>query len=113
MIRIFAVILAIAAMRPVRAADQTWTGTISDEVCGASHRNMASATGISDRECTIQCARSGAKYVLVNEKEDVIPFLNQNFPGFEEHAGHKVKVTGELEGHAILVSKIEMAAESE
>ena len=32
------------------AAEQTWTGAISDKMCGADHKNMGGK--MSDRECT-------------------------------------------------------------
>lgn len=42
--------------------DLTWTGTISDSMCGAKH-GMAKMT---DRECTEMCVKTGAKYIFVS-----------------------------------------------
>ena len=41
------------------AADKTWTGTISDSMCGAKH-NTADEHGVkkmSDRDCTLACVK--------------------------------------------------------
>jgi hypothetical protein len=35
------------------AAEQTWTGTISDKMRGADHKKMGGK--MSDRECTLAC----------------------------------------------------------
>ena len=35
---------------------------------------------------------------------------NQDFSALQEHAGHSVRLTGEMKGDTITVSKIEMSA---
>ena len=47
------------------AADMTWTGKISDSMCGASHAGMG--TKMSDHDCTVGCVKAGAKYVFVSK----------------------------------------------
>ena len=48
------------------AAEQTWTGKISDSACGAKHEEAAEGQGVmADRDCTQACIRGGSKYVLV------------------------------------------------
>lgn len=86
------------------AADQTWTGTISDKMCGADHSEMKGKT--SDRDCTLACAKSGAPYALVTEGK--VYELANHESDLKTHAGHKVTVTGELKGDTIRVSKVEM-----
>ena len=90
------------------AADQTWTGQISDSACGAKHEEAAEGQGkMPDRECTQACVRGGSKYVLVSEGK-VLQIANQDNKDLATHAGHTVKLTGELKGASIAVSKIEM-----
>jgi hypothetical protein len=85
-------------------APQTWTGMISDSTCGGDHGGE-----VDVRECTLKCTRQGDKYVLATESgSKVVLIANQDFPGLPEHAGHTVKVTGELKDNAIVVSKIDM-----
>ena len=90
-----------------RAAEQTWTGNISDSACGKKHEEAAEGNGVMpDRECTQACVRGGSKYVLVVDGK-VLQIANQDNSDLATHAGHRVKLTGELKGSAITVSKIE------
>ncbi len=90
------------------AAEQTWTGNISDSACGAKHEEAAEGQGkMPDRACTEACVRGGSKYVLVADGK-VVQIANQDNKELATHAGHRVKLTGELKGNAITVSKIEM-----
>jgi len=91
-----------------RAAQQTLSGKISDSACGAKHEEAAENTGVMpDRECTQACIRGGSKYVLVVDNQ-VFQIANQDFKDLATHAGHAVKMTGEVNGKTITVSKIEM-----
>ena len=100
---------AVLFSAPGWAAEQTWTGNISDSTCGASHKAAMEHGGkkMSDAECTKACVKAGGKYVFVN-KGKVIPIANQDYSGLEEHAGHTVQLTGEMTAGSITVSKIEM-----
>jgi hypothetical protein len=90
------------------AAEQTWTGQISDSACGAKHEEAAEGQGkMPDRECTAACVRGGSKYVLVVDGK-VLQIANQDNKDLAAHAGHTVNMTGELKGASITVSKIEM-----
>ena len=90
------------------AADKTWTGRISDSMCGATHKSMAEhGKKTSARECTEACVKNGGKYVLVSNGK-VYKIENQDYVGLAEHAGHTVKLTGEMNGDNIKVSNIEM-----
>ena len=90
------------------AAEQTWSGKISDSACGAKHEEAAEGQGVmADRDCTQACVRGGSKYVLVVDGK-VLQIANQDNKDLATHAGHLVKMTGEMAGSAITVSKIEM-----
>src|SRR5262249_57250513 len=85
-------------------AEQTWTGSISENRCGGDHGGE-----VDERECTLRCVKTGDKFVLVTDYgKKVWPIVNQDFASLPDHAGHTVKVSGELKGNAIVVSKIEM-----
>jgi hypothetical protein len=102
-----AALLLIAPAAPL-GAEQTWAGKISDSACGAKHEEAAEGQGVmADRECTQACVRGGSKYVLVVDGK-VLQIANQDNKDLATHAGHAVKLTGELKGNAITVSKIEM-----
>ncbi len=95
------------------AADMTWTGKISDSMCGASHAKMIAAHGgagkMTDRDCTLACTKAGGKYVFVTGGK-VYNIANQDDADLQTHAGHTVKLTGEMKGDTITVSKIVMPA---
>ena len=102
------VIVAVVMIAPASAAPQSWVGKISDSECGAKH--MAGAehqTEMSDAACVKACVDKGAKYVFVNDGK-VLSISNQDFVDLPTHAGHKVKLTGEMTAGSIQVTKIEM-----
>jgi hypothetical protein len=89
-------------------AQQTWTGKIADSACGAKHEEAAEGQGVMpDRDCTQACVRGGSKYILVVDGK-VMKIANQDNKDLATHAGHAVKVTGELKGDTITVSSVEM-----
>jgi hypothetical protein len=108
-------VLAIGSMLLVAAAtgmaaEQTWTGTISDSMCGAKHNTSAEHAGkkMSDRDCTLACVKEhNAKYVFVRNGK-VYNIDNQDLADLQEHAGHTVRLTGDMKGDNITVSKIVM-----
>ena len=89
-------------------AQQTWSGKIGDSACGAKHEEAAENQGVmADRDCTQACVRGGSKYVLVADGK-VLQIANQDNKDLATHAGHTVKMTGQLKGNEITVSTIEM-----
>jgi hypothetical protein len=91
------------------AADQTWTGTISDSKCGASHKAMTEHNkNLTDRACTEACVKSGGKYVFASG-DKVYVLENQKDPALARYAGQAVTVTGELQGDTIKATKITQA----
>ena len=103
--------LATVACAVAFAADQTWTGQISDNLCGASHAKMtAGHPGMTDRDCALACAKAGGKFVFVSAGK-VYKIANQDSPLLQAHAGHAgVALTGEMKDDTITVSKIAMPA---
>jgi hypothetical protein len=94
------------------AADQTWTGKISDSMCGVSHKAMEHGDKkMTDRSCTEACVKGGAKYVFTS-KGKTYTIANQNDPDLATHAGHTVMLTGNMKGQDITVSKIMMAGKN-
>ena len=87
------------------AAVQTWTGEITTSMCSAGH-------GMG-HDCILNCIKAGEKYVFVT-KGQVRQINNQEFSDLEKHAGHTVKLTGDLssDGKNISVTKVAMVAGS-
>jgi len=94
------------------AADKTWNGTISDNMCNAKHASgdEHGAKKMSESDCVKACVDGhGAKYVFMTGGKSY-KIENQDFADLKAHAGHKVALTGEMKGDTITVSKIEMPA---
>ena len=86
-------LLAVAALA-VAPGKQTFTGIITDDMCGrAGHSQMR--MGPTDAECTIACISAhGATYVLDDGK--VVYTLSDQRTA-EQFAARKVRVTGTLD----------------
>jgi hypothetical protein len=107
--------LLAAASDVARGETRTWTGVISDSMCGASHAAMRShGEKVTNRECTVACVSyqtpDAPKYVFVSDGK-VYPIANQRFAGLGRRAGDPIVLTGDLDsGGAITITKIEAAA---
>jgi hypothetical protein len=90
----FVVALAVIAALSAAAGPQTFTGIISDDICPqGNHSPMR--MGPTDAECAIACVSShDAAYVLYDGKNY---YKLSGRQALEKFAGHKVKVTGELD----------------
>ncbi|MGB6482930.1 MAG: hypothetical protein WBE86_05530 [Candidatus Acidiferrales bacterium] len=72
------------------AKSHTWTGWISNAMCGAKDASAAKA------DCTRQCVQKSDKYVFVNTKtQKVYPITNQDAVT-DSAIGSEVTLTGEL-----------------
>ena len=99
-------LLAVAALSaaPVK---QTFTGTITDNLCAAAgHAQMR--MGPTDAECTRACISAhGAMYVLSDGK-DVYTLSDQRMP--EKFAAQKVRVIGTLDAKTKTIQVDSMSA---
>ena len=86
-------LLAIASLSAGQSI-QTFTGTITDDMCArAGHAQMR--MGPTDAECTIACIRAhDAKYVL-DDGKNVYTLSDQRAP--EKFAAQKVRIVGTLD----------------
>lgn len=77
------------------AVPKTWTGTVSDNQCGATKHDAA---------CVEKCVAAGSKYVLVSKGKVYALDAQDKFKGM---GGKQVKVTGTLSGNdAIAVDSV-------
>jgi len=97
-------LMALAAVASA-AAQQSFSGRLSDSTCGASHQSKAAA--LTDRQCLLLCVKALAKYVLVDQHDQITPIANQDAPGLPLYAGRPVRLTGESKGDAVFVTKVE------
>jgi hypothetical protein len=104
----FVILLLLAASFPLSATpgSQTFTGIISDSMCGSDHKAM----NVSPHsKCVLECVKSSSnvKYVLLVGKNKYT-LSDQQTP--ERFAAQKVKVTGRLSAacSAVDVKSIEL-----
>ncbi len=94
---LLAVVLVIAGF----AADTTFVGTISDDMCGRKHTMMP---GKPDAECVRECVKAGSGYALVTA--DKVYKLKGEAAQLDKLAGAKAKITGSLSGDTIAVVSV-------
>jgi Protein of unknown function (DUF5818) len=100
---IMLLVLALSLCSWAMAAPaKSWTGTVSDSMCGAKHA-VASEQA---ETCVKSCVAKGGKYVLVS-KGKVYQVDDQD--KFADFAGKSVKVTGTMQGTDITVESVEAA----
>jgi hypothetical protein len=105
-----AVALLFAGSPVLLAETKTLTGSISDSNCNGKHAATDEhGKKMSDTDCTNVCISKGAKYVLASEGT-VYKIGNQDFAGLKTHAGHRVELTGDVQGDTVTVAKIVMPA---
>jgi hypothetical protein len=83
------------------AAGKTYTGTVSDAMCGAKHMGSAA-------ECTRACVKKGSKYALV--VGDNVYALDASdkaaLDTLDKQAGAKATVTGTEKDNTITVTSV-------
>lgn len=95
---LFAAVLLIAGMS-LSAQAETFKGEVMDSTCAASGSHAAMQKdhpGLSAKDCTLECVKMGAKYVLYDAStKTAYKLSDQKKP--EQFAGDKVDVSGTLD----------------
>jgi len=89
---------------------KTFTGEVTDSICapsGSHSATIAKTPGMGNDSvtCTKKCVSMGAKYVLLDPSSQAM-YTIEDPDKVSQFAGHKVKVTGTLNGNAINVTNI-------
>ncbi|HTC56471.1 MAG TPA: hypothetical protein VK706_08690 [Candidatus Sulfotelmatobacter sp.] len=84
------------------AGKQTFTGEVSDAMCGKQHMEGTAA------DCTRECVSKGSKYALVvGEKVYTLDASDKAaLATLDKQAGKNATVTGTLDGDTITVSSV-------
>src|SRR5580704_14436317 len=97
------VIAGLTASSAFAAKGKTFTGTVSDSMCGAKHEMPGDDAG-----CTRACVSKGSKYALV--VGDKVYTLETNdktaLETLDKQAGAKATVTGTVNGDVLEVSSV-------
>jgi hypothetical protein len=101
-------LLAVAALTAA-PDEQTFTGTITDNVCGkAGHAGMR--MGPTDAECARACVDLHAGTFVLFNGTDVYALSGQQ--PLETFAGQKVKIVGTLDAKSRVIHVTSIAAAS-
>jgi hypothetical protein len=99
-----ALLLSLGTLFSMAAFAETWSGTISDSMCGAKHETATAA----DMACVKKCVKAGASAVFVSDGK-----VYQISPDSQGKAkallGEKVTVNGKVEGDTIDIASIQAA----
>lgn len=99
---VFTAVASLAlAVSAFAASRTTFTGTVSDSMCGAKHMG-------DPAQCTRGCVAKGSKYALVvGDKVYTLDTSDQKaLATLDKQAGAKVKVTGNEKDNTITVSSV-------
>ena len=96
--------VSFGSMMAVAAFGASWSGTISDSMCGAKHAGATAA----DQKCVEGCVKEhGAAPVLV-VGDKIYKFSDDSKDKVMAHLGQKVTVSGKLTGDTITVKSVKM-----
>jgi len=100
------VIAGLAVSSAYAAKAKTFTGTVSDSMCGAKHEMPG-----DDASCTRTCVSKGSKYALVvGDKVYTLDTSDKTaLAALDKHAGAKVTVTGTDKDNTITVTAVTTA----
>jgi hypothetical protein len=95
--------LVVALPALAAGKTQTFTGEVSDSMCGAKHMMEGSAA-----DCTRACVQKGSKYALVvGDKVYTLDASDKTaLSELDQLAGQQAQVVGNLDGDSIAVKAV-------
>jgi hypothetical protein len=97
-------VLAVIAFSAIGAMGADWTGYIVDQSCATKQGAKAASDGHAG--CSEKCIKGGSPAVLVTSEGKIFKIANQD--KVTAHAGHKVTITGKMEGDTITADDVKM-----
>jgi hypothetical protein len=92
-----------AASLLAQSAAQSFSGTVSDSMCGAHHMMK----NVTPAQCTRECVKQGADYALVSGAK--VYTLKGEKGQIDKYAGQKVIIRGDVSGDTITVKSVAAA----
>src|SRR5665213_2160254 len=93
---------ALMAIGSLSAFAGEWSGYIADSKCKHTDGTEKSIA------CTKTCIKGGSEAVFVTSDDKVLKIDKASMAKVTPHFGHKVTVTGKVEGDTITVDSIKM-----
>jgi hypothetical protein len=97
-------VFAFAALSSMTAMAAEMTGTISDAMCGAKHADASK----DSMECVMKCVKGGQAAVFITPDNKVLKIDSASMKQVTPHLGHKVSVTGKVDGDTLKIDTIKM-----
>jgi hypothetical protein len=96
--------LAVFAFAAMSAMAADWTGYIVDQACAGKKDDHGAAA--DHASCAARCIKGGSPAVFVSADGKVFKIADQD--KVVAHAGHKVTITGTMDGDTIKVDSVKM-----
>jgi hypothetical protein len=97
-------VLVVLAFGSMLAMADSWSGFVSDSMCGAKH----TGADAKDEKCAQACVKEhGAEPVFVSDGK-VYKIAADSKAKVADHVGHKVTIDGTMDGDTITVSDVKM-----
>lgn len=93
-------LFVVFGLAAISAFAAEWSGTIMDEKCSTNAKMRDNAA------CAERCIKGGSPAVLVDNDGKIYKISNQD--KVKAHAGHKVTLTGTVDGDTITVADVKM-----
>lgn len=93
-------VLSVFAFCAISAMAADWSGTIMDAKCSTNEKMRDNAA------CAAKCIKDGEAAVLVTNDGKIFKISNQD--KVVAHAGHKVTLSGTMDGDTIKVDSVKM-----
>jgi hypothetical protein len=87
------------------AAQGTWSGDLTTSACVGAHTSKFHTQATSAHDCAVDCVKEGAKYVFVSDGK-VYQITNQKHAALRQRVGQTVRITGDMKGDRITVSRV-------
>jgi hypothetical protein len=98
----FIVVSALMAIGSLSAFAGEWSGVIADSKCKHTDGTQAHI------DCTAKCIKDGSAPVFVTADNKVLKIDKDSLDKVTPHYGHKVTVTGKVDGDTIKIDSIKM-----
>src|SRR5437588_8332871 len=95
-------VASLASFFAAGAMAESWTGTISDDKCGAKHEGAEA----KDTACVQSCIKRGGAPVFVSSGK-VYKISADSKDKVMSNLGQKVTVTGKMDGDTVTVESVE------
>ena len=104
---VFLTLLAMAAIA-ITTAGETFTGVISDTMCGSKPHSTMKTTNQTDADCVRMCTKGPHEYALLIDGTNAVKLSDQKAAA--KYPAQRVKVTGTYEERTktIRVAMIEL-----